>query len=132
MGVKLFIDDLRSPPDDTWTLARTLEEAMEHIKSTPGVKEISFDHDLGVRDYSTGEWVNSQPVARFLEEQAHSGELLVMPIWRIHSMNPRGRVELLAILHRAERFIAEREAPTRGPDAILGDGTILEIKTNGH
>lgn len=128
MSIKLWIDDLRQPPSDEWTWAKTLEEAMDHIKSTVGVSEISFDHDLGVK-YQDADgwyrWKDTQPVAKYLEAQAESGELSVMPVWRIHSMNPEGRKQLIAILQRAEKFIADR----RMPDAIMDDGkTIVETK----
>lgn len=130
MPIRLWIDDMREPPSDEWTWAKTLEEAMDHVKSPVGIAEISFDHDLGgeKKRNASGwmEYTNSQPVAQYLEDQAQSGELLVMPVWWIHSMNPRGRKELLAILQRAERYIAERQV-----DAIVAGDTILEIKTNG-
>lgn len=133
MGIRLWIDDMRNPPSDEWVWAKTLEEAMEHIKSPSGVQEVSFDHDLGVKDMTMANtWINSQPVAKYLEAQAESGAIDKLPVWWIHSMNPRGRKELLAILQRAERYIAEREAPSRStrvhPDAIQDDGKIVEFK----
>jgi hypothetical protein len=124
VSIRLWIDDLRKPPSDEWTWAKTLEEAMDHIRSPVGVSEISFDHDLGVKDLTMeNEWINSQPVARYLEDQAQSGELIVMPVWWIHSMNPRGRKELLAILQRAERFIDERRCPYAIHDGRVIVGT---------
>lgn len=131
MGIRLWIDDVREPPSDEWTWAKTLAEAMDHIQSPTGVKEISFDHDLGEKYKADDGWYrfrDSQPVARYLEEKAYSGELLTMPVWHIHSMNPVGRKELYAILQSAERYVKERVIP----DAIHEDGTILEIKTDGH
>jgi hypothetical protein len=125
MPICLWIDDYHAPPSDEWTWAKTLEEAMAHIQSPVGVTQISFDHDLGVKDLTrVGEWVNSQPVAKYLEAQAESGELLVMPAWQVHSRNPRGKKELIAILQRAERYIDER----RRPDVIMDNGVIMEMK----
>jgi len=44
--VNLYLDDVRNPPDDSWTLVRTAEEARTIIAS--GVVECaSLDHDLG-------------------------------------------------------------------------------------
>jgi hypothetical protein len=110
MKLWLWIDDFHKPPHERWTWAKTLEEAMAYVTSSRPIEIISFDHDLGVKDLSRmGEWVNSQPVAKWYETEAENGNLLAMPIWRIHSRNPRGCKELRAILERAERFIAERK-----------------------
>lgn len=44
--MNLYLDDVRNPPDDSWTLVRTAEEARTIIAS--GVVECaSLDHDLG-------------------------------------------------------------------------------------
>ena len=52
--VKLFLDDNREPPDDSWTVARTADEAISAINlnrscgfNGPGFEEMMFDHDLG-------------------------------------------------------------------------------------
>ncbi len=43
--MKLWLDDLRPPPEG-WMWARTVEEAMPHLRSGE-VAEASLDHDLG-------------------------------------------------------------------------------------
>ena len=50
MTYKLYIDDLRSPPNDDWVIARSSAKAISVIKSLGFPKEISFDHDLGEDD----------------------------------------------------------------------------------
>lgn len=109
--MKLWIDDLRTPPDSSWTWAKTLEEAMAHVTAVPhDVTEISFDHDLGVKYQDQDGWFrwrDTQPVAKWYEAEAKAGRLQQLPVWFIHSMNPPGRKELLAILQRAERYIIE-------------------------
>ncbi len=45
--VKLWHDDVRTPPNDQWVWARTNQEAIE-ILSEYNVVEISLDHDLGL------------------------------------------------------------------------------------
>lgn len=42
---KLWLDDARTPPDDTWTWVQTAEEALEILK-TGNVTRASLDHDL--------------------------------------------------------------------------------------
>jgi hypothetical protein len=46
---RLWHDDIRRPPDDSWRWARTNAEAMEILRAG-GVTEISIDHDLGLED----------------------------------------------------------------------------------
>jgi hypothetical protein len=44
--VYLYLDDIRNPPDDTWTVCRTAEEAKALLLTGP-VECASLDHDLG-------------------------------------------------------------------------------------
>jgi hypothetical protein len=43
--MKLFVDDLRPVPDGSWTLARTITEAINAIEQFE-FEEISLDHDI--------------------------------------------------------------------------------------
>lgn len=45
MGLKLFVDDWRNPPDDTWTLIRTISGAV-NILVNQDVELLSLDHDI--------------------------------------------------------------------------------------
>lgn len=45
--MRLWHDDIRRPPDDSWTWARTNQEAMSFLEAG-GVSECSLDHDLGL------------------------------------------------------------------------------------
>src|SRR4051794_18448272 len=47
--IRLWHDDIRRPPDESWTWARTNKEAME-ILGAGEVVEISMDHDLGLHE----------------------------------------------------------------------------------
>ena len=99
--MRLWIDDIRLPPDSSWTWAKTSQEALALLNSD--CTEISFDHDLGGDD-------TSMPVARRVEELAFSGEQ-APPIWHIHSANPVGRQNLKAALESADRFWNRRTLP---------------------
>jgi len=46
---KLWHDDVRRPPDESWLWARTNDEAIEFLRAG-GVTEVSLDHDLGLED----------------------------------------------------------------------------------
>jgi hypothetical protein len=99
-SVKLWIDDLRDPPDESWTWVKDSASAMgvvalAHSNGLP-LEEISFDHDLGADD-------TAMPVARMVEEGAYRKEL--PPIrWHIHSANPVGRLNLRSTLESADRY----------------------------
>lgn len=47
MSWKLWLDDIRNAPDDSWTVARTYDEAVSLLGNQGCPSEISFDHDLG-------------------------------------------------------------------------------------
>jgi len=47
--VKLWLDDVRTPPDESWTWVKTVEEAIALMNSGE-VVEASLDHDLGQDD----------------------------------------------------------------------------------
>ena len=91
---KLWIDDLREPPDEDWCWAKTSGVAISCLLIGP-VTEISFDHDLGGDD-------TTMSVAKLIEQRAHDGAK--PPKWRIHSANPVGRKNLEAALASADRL----------------------------
>lgn len=49
MSYKMFIDDIRNPPDRTWVVVRSVDAAIEYIQSHGFPRFISFDHDLGLK-----------------------------------------------------------------------------------
>lgn len=45
--MKIFVDDIREVPDDSWTLCRTITEAISAIAMFgDSITEISLDHDI--------------------------------------------------------------------------------------
>jgi len=92
--MKLFIDDIREPPDKTWLVARTYKQAEEYILSGL-VEEVSFDHDLG--EEKTG-----YDLAKLFERASFYGK--EPPVWRVHSANPVGRSNINIAMRSAERM----------------------------
>ncbi len=45
---KLYLDDLRTLPDDSYILVRSFEEEVTYVKNNSIPNFISFNHDLGV------------------------------------------------------------------------------------
>jgi len=86
--MKLFVDDLRDPPDSTWTVARTSAAALHLLQHGHTVDELSLDHDLGGDD-------TSRPVVLWLAE--HN---LWPAVVHVHSMNPVGAEWLTSMVER--------------------------------
>lgn len=106
---KLWLDDVRHPPDETWVWVKTSSEAIKEllagIYSGGDYREISFDHDLGGND-------DGYRVAAFIEEYAQNDYMSRLK-WYIHSANPVGRMRIQAALMSADRLWErnEKKAP---------------------
>lgn len=98
--MKLWIDDVRSPPDDTWVWAKTSIEANNKLCEDDPVL-ISFDHDLGEDD-------TSMNVIKYIERWAAAG-IIEKFEWQVHSMNPVGRENIKRAMERIEKFWSERK-----------------------
>jgi len=50
MSLKLYLDDLRNPPDNSWTVCRNVREAQRFVErhQEDGITDFSLDHDLGL------------------------------------------------------------------------------------
>lgn len=89
MSTKLFIDDIRIPPDDLWRIVRSSDEAIDFVKTYGIPHMISFDHDLGGND-------TSMVFVDWLIIQILDGEL-TLPAdfsFSVHSANPVGTENL--------------------------------------
>jgi len=93
--MKLWVDDIRLPPDETWVWARNARDA-KNIIHGGFVDEISLDHDAGGGpDFDT--------VANFIEAMAQCGSIIRME-WHIHSANPVGAAKMKATMESADRY----------------------------
>ena len=97
MTYKLFLDDLRAPPDQTWVVLRSVRAAKEYV-GTYGVPfTMSLDHDLGGED---------APIfLKYLIDMDLDGVLDIQNIkMSVHSANPVGRQNLLGLLASYRNF----------------------------
>lgn len=112
--MKIWHDDIRKPPDDTWTWARTNTEAMacfawaDSKKTT--VEEISLDHDLGLSHIDPDVYERRAEELWVFDER-HEEDGLALVDWMcrtghvpprvtIHSWNPDGAQNMAARLNR--------------------------------
>lgn len=47
-SIRLYIDDLRTPVDESFEIVRSFEEAVGFVGQNGAPDFISFDHDLGI------------------------------------------------------------------------------------
>ena len=85
--MKLYVDDIRDAPDETWTLARDYDDAIHCLREFE-IDVISLDHDLG-----DGESGYDIAKAIIVENRWPS-------VIMCHSMNPVGRMNIVSILER--------------------------------
>jgi len=93
---KIWIDDERPAPDDSWLVAKTSREALYLLRSVYAtmvglsdwahityLEEVSFDHDLGGED-------TTRPVMLWMAEYGIWPKRVV-----VHTANPVGKIWLL-------------------------------------
>lgn len=105
--MKIWLDDVREPPDATWKWYKDAYSAIGAI-ATGLVAYISFDHDLG-KLYGKDDPDNTGYfVAKQIEMLAYR---LTLPKigWDVHSANPVGRKNIEMAMKSAERFWKEIE-----------------------
>ncbi|GAA4395229.1 cyclic-phosphate processing receiver domain-containing protein [Tsukamurella soli] len=94
--MKLFVDDLRDPPDASWTVARTSAEAIRLLDGDEPVETLSLDHDLGGDD-------TTRPLVLWLCETGAWPAVVY-----VHSANPVGVEWLVGMVERYGSGVADR------------------------
>ena len=109
--MRLWIDDCRKAPDG-WTHAKTALEAIGIITQQAirhdGVKEISFDHDLGYDLGYDGKLSTGAFVAKVVAYLVVKGDMR-HPVWHVHSQNWDGAKAIRNILTDMEKGILPDE-----------------------
>ena len=93
---KLYLDDVRNPKTNGWTIVRNYEEFVKHIEENGLPDEISFDHDLG-EDIKTG-----YDCAKWLCNYCWTNGIPI-PTYNVHSANPVGRDNIIGVLKSFEQ-----------------------------
>jgi hypothetical protein len=98
---KLYIDDIRTPDDESYVVVRSVEEAKSLILIYGVPLFISFDHDLGVDEngillpsgYDLAKWIVEQDMDK--KSDVH---LFSVFDFEVHSMNPVGAKNICSFL----------------------------------
>jgi hypothetical protein len=92
--VKLFLDDERAVPNDTWHRAYTADEAIKFLDQYgPWITHISLDHDLGTK-------LTGYDVMCYIEGLEPSGRLNPDVQMTIHSANPAGAMRMAKVCEK--------------------------------
>lgn len=93
--IKVYFDDLREPPDDTWVVIRDIATFQDYVVKNGVPKFISFDHDLG------GDERAIDAIKWMIEKE------LEIYQWQIHSANPVGAENMKSLLNCWQTFYRE-------------------------
>ena len=113
--IKIYLDDVRTPLDQSWTIVRNYDEFVDLIESIDWgtIDCISLDHDLGdtaMREYfnnvSPNYELNYQNIkektgldcAKWLIERCLEFDL-EMPLVYTHSANPIGSANIMGYIN---------------------------------
>ena len=125
VNMKIYLDDVRTPLDNTWFVVRSYDEFVNLIGGLNygEINVISFDHDLAdfhyefkTEDYekmSEEEMVikfgsmekTGLDCAKFLVEYCVS-ESVSLPEYLVHSANPTGKENIEKFLENAKKHLA--------------------------
>lgn len=100
--MKLWVDDLRTPPDDTWTWAKTVAHAIALLVSTPDIEVMSLDHDLGEGrgEFDYAAIYDTKPIIYWLIDRHEEGTDQWPDRVEVHSSNPPGATWLREMIKR--------------------------------
>ncbi len=101
---RLFVDDCRFPPDASWLVAKTAEEALR-IMRAEDLDTVSLDFDLNLREGPPGTWntVEARNGLWLVERMILEGLLPPkIPHIFVHSTNPQGAPAMRARLVEAQ------------------------------
>lgn len=106
--LKIWLDDIRPAPDETWTHVKNGSEFLDlltdDIFHSQEEIEVSFDHDLGDKTV-----FNGYHLAGFFEKMAGHGKIFNIVKWHIHSANPVGRKNIQMAMESFDRIKAKKE-----------------------
>ena len=101
--MKLWLDDIRTPPDDTWLWVKTAEDAITWLK-TGSVTEASLDHDLAMLHYASALHPTLGKISKEMTGYDVVKWMVEHNVWprvvRVHSMNPVGAAAMRQLIQR--------------------------------
>lgn len=113
--VKIYLDDVRTPIDPTWVIARNYDEFVEIVNKfgLENIDTISLDHDLGegamieyytnvkhnyTLDYNNIQEKTGMDCCKFLVNLSMDTNI-PLPIMFVHSANPVGSANMMGYIN---------------------------------
>jgi hypothetical protein len=103
--VKLWLDDVRQPPDPSWTRVKTVAEARSLMESAE-VLEASLDHDLGPDEHGA-----ELPAGRTLVYWMAEHDIWPSEAITIHSANVVGVEYMTGMIERYSPLVRVGHGP---------------------
>lgn len=113
--IKIYLDDIRTPNDPTWTVVRSYNEFIDKINEVglDSIDQISLDHDLG--DTAMKEYYNNvspnytlnyenitektgMDCVKWLVDLCLDNNL-TLPLMTVHSANPIGSANMMGYIN---------------------------------
>ena len=94
---KIWVDDIRYPPNTDWIWVKSVNQTktlIEILENTDSEMLISLDHDAGDYAYNGGDYIE---LLKWLEEKQHCENWHINGIFKIHSQNVVGKMNMEAI-----------------------------------
>lgn len=106
--IKIFLDDIRVPADESWVIIKTYREFIGLIitQDFNSISEISLDHDLGLEEetektgYDAAKWLVQYSMDNFID----------LPLIKVHSANPVGSKNIISLINNY--LISSDKEPT--------------------
>lgn len=97
--MKLWLDDRRTPPDQSWTWVRSVPQAIRAME-TGTVTDASLDHDLGLDRAGRQHQVGSDLVDWMADHECWPSAAIA-----IHSADVGGVRYMVALIEREAPFV---------------------------
>ena len=96
--IKIFLDDLRIPLDESWIIIKSYSHFVDFIviQDFNLISEISLDHDLGLSDLKNEK--TGYDVAKWLVNYSMDNNIN-LPIIKVHSANPVGSLNIIKLIN---------------------------------
>lgn len=120
MTRKLYLDDIRNPPDETWEVVRTADACIR-VLDAGTVTHLSLDHDLAFEHYAAVSDANEitspedrprektgYDVCLWLRQKVETDPTYRMPRVVLHTANPVGRANMAAVLMEIADILTAR------------------------
>lgn len=103
--MKIFLDDERAAPDDSWVVLRN-GSALAGMLLVHGneIEEVSFDHDLADFGGIDGRELTGYTWLCQIEAMVANGELKYVPKLSVHSANPSIYKKMQQTIESIERM----------------------------